>query len=65
MPFPIPFYRRTPPPDVPAIVRSVVPQTQAAQQNRPVFKAPPLTVQAPPARAIKFVSDARDRNRPV
>ena len=54
MPFIIPFYRRTLPPDVPAIVQSAVPQTQAVQQNRPVFKAPPLKVQAPPPKAIKF-----------
>jgi hypothetical protein len=65
MPFPIPFYRRTPPPDVPAIVQSVIPQTQAAQQNRPLFKAPPLRVQMPPAKAIKFDADMRDRNRAV
>jgi hypothetical protein len=63
MPFPIPFYRRTLPPDVPAIVRSVALQTQAAQPNRPVFKAPPLNVQAPSPRAIGFDSDVRDRIR--
>ncbi len=65
MPFIIPFYRRSLPPDVPAIVQSVVPQTQAVPQNRPVFKAPPLKVQPPSAKAIKFKAEMRDRNRAV
>jgi hypothetical protein len=63
MPISIPFYRRSLPPDVPAIVQSVVPQTQASQSNRPVFKAPPLKVQVPNATTLGFDAEMRDKSR--
>jgi hypothetical protein len=63
MPIHIPFYRRTLPPDLPAIVQSVVPLDPGVQPSRPLFKAPPLQVQPPSPKAIGFDSEIRDRIR--
>jgi hypothetical protein len=36
---------------------------QNLTSNRPIFKAPPLSVRPPTTEAIRFLAEIRDKNR--
>jgi hypothetical protein len=37
---------------------------QNVSSNRPIFKAPPLSVRPPTTDSIQFLAEIRDKNRP-